>query len=60
MNTDLKPGDRVEVTRTLKGGFYKGRYLATVIHLTTKFRVRVRDEEGQEFLPSLNHVKKLG
>ena len=59
METDIKPGDRVEVTRTKRGGFFNGRYLATVIHLSTQARVRVRDDEGKERLPSLTHVKKL-
>ena len=59
MDTDIKPGDRVEVTQTNRGGFYKGRYLATGIQLTTKARVKVRDDEGKQYMPLLTHVKKL-
>ncbi|RZM11772.1 MAG: hypothetical protein EOO88_46435 [Pedobacter sp.] len=59
MNTDIKPGDRVEVTRTKRGGFFNGRYLATVIQLSPQARVRVRDDEGQDSSPRRTQVKKL-
>ncbi|SFF21913.1 hypothetical protein [Spirosoma endophyticum] len=59
MNTGINMGDRVEVTRTKKGGFYNGRYLATVIGFTTGDRIRVKDGLDQEYAPYFKNVKKL-
>ncbi|SFF29480.1 hypothetical protein [Spirosoma endophyticum] len=59
MNTEINPGDRVEVTRVQKGGFYVGRYLATVLgHIKGK-RFKVSDDQGQEYSPYFKNVKKL-
>ena len=60
MRIEINPGDRVEVTRTAKGGFYKGRYLATVLIRSTTKRVKVRDDLGKEYSPYITHIKKLG
>ena len=59
INTEIIAGDRVEVTRTTRGGFHEGPYLATVVSQSTRNRVRVRDEQGKENLPSLSKVRKL-
>lgn len=59
MNFKINLGDRVEVTRTLKGGFIVSRYQATVIHMPNGIRIKVRDDEGNEYLPYFTRVKKI-
>ncbi|WP_157816172.1 hypothetical protein [Spirosoma pollinicola] len=59
MNNAISFGDRVEVTRIVKGGFYTGRYLATVICRSNGRRIKVRDDQGREYSPYPAQVKKL-
>lgn len=59
MKTHLNPGDRVEVTQILKGGFLKGRFPATVIGLVSNGRIKVKDKEGKERSPFFINVRKL-
>ncbi|MVM28430.1 hypothetical protein GO755_00190 [Spirosoma sp. HMF4905] len=59
MATELNPGDRVEITRTAKGGYYKGRYLATVVCYLGKTRIKVRDEAGRQRTPFSIQVKRI-
>ena len=59
MGNDIKLGDLVEVTRTTRGGYFKGRYPAVVISWASRGRIKVRSENGQEHLPYTHQVKKL-
>lgn len=59
MNPKINPGDRVEVTRVSKGSFYQGRYLATVISHISGKRIKVSDDDGQQYSPAVRNVKKL-
>ncbi|MVM36283.1 hypothetical protein GO755_40120 [Spirosoma sp. HMF4905] len=59
MKPILSPGDQVSVGQTLKG-FYRGRYLATVIRWTSSGQLRVKSREtGKEKVISAQNVNKV-
>ncbi|GAB4020188.1 hypothetical protein GCM10028808_60490 [Spirosoma migulaei] len=59
MATEFNPGDRVVITHTAKGGYFKGRYLATVVCYLGKARIKVRDDGGNPRTPFSIQAKKL-
>ncbi|SFD91870.1 hypothetical protein [Spirosoma endophyticum] len=59
MANEINIGDRVEVTSIQKGGFFIGRYQATVIYRISRNRIKVRDDMDGEYTVYFTNVKKL-
>ncbi|QDK80734.1 hypothetical protein EXU85_19825 [Spirosoma sp. KCTC 42546] len=59
MNSVISPGDRVSVEKTVKG-FFRGLYMATVIHWTSSGRLKVKlDGSGMVKIVSPENVRKI-